>query len=135
MITGFDLDRTSPYMLLVAPVQSARRSKIPENYSDLSVQEQLNTIRSDIQAVTHVDFSSRIQSVSKHTNEKFWNLINTFKRKTGYGLLVNTSFNIRGEPIVCSPEDAYTCFMKTGIDFLVMNNFIFDKKQQPQIHC
>ena len=86
--------------------------------------------RSDIQAVTHVDGSARIQTVDKKTNPKYWQLINAFKAKTGYGLLVNTSFNVRGEPIVCSPSDAYQCFMHTDMDYLVINNFLYSKTEQ-----
>ena len=89
-------------------------------------------LRSDIPAVTHVDYSARIQSVDKRTNEKYWQLINCFKQKTGYGLVVNTSFNVRGEPIVCTPEDAYRCFMRTEMDWLVVGNHLFNKKDQPQ---
>ena len=87
--------------------------------------------RSDIQAVTHLDFSARIQTVHKETNPRFWQLINSFKEKTGYGVVVNTSFNIRGEPIVCSIADAYQCFMRTEMDYLVVNDFIFKKTDQP----
>ena len=85
------------------------------------------SFRSDIPAVTHVDYSARIQSVSKQTNPRYWNLINEFKNQTGYGLLVNSSFNVRGEPIVCTPDDAFRCFMRTEMDFLVVGNFVFDK--------
>jgi carbamoyltransferase len=86
---------------------------------------------SDIPAVTHVDYSARIQSVDRQTNEKYWQLINTFKQKTGYGLVVNTSFNVRGEPIVCTPEDGYRCFMRTEMDWLVISNSLFKKTEQP----
>lgn len=126
----FDLDRASPYMLLVAPVQKTRRNPLPNNYEQLQMYDRLYHLRSDIPAVTHVDFSARIQSVSKETNEKYWKLINAFKKKTGYGLLVNTSFNVRGEPIVCSPDDAYRCFMRTEMDYLVMDNYLFNKTEQ-----
>jgi carbamoyltransferase len=78
-----------------------------------------------------VDYSARIQTVHRETNEKYWRLINTFKERTGYGVIVNTSFNVRGEPIVCSPEDAYQCFMRTEMDYLVMGDYLFDKQQQP----
>jgi carbamoyltransferase len=128
----FELNRSSPYMTLVAPVQKKRRNPLPENYAKMGMYERLYHLRSDIPAVTHVDYSARIQSVSRKTNQKYWELINAFKDKTGYGLLVNTSFNVRGEPIVCTPDDAYKCFMRTEMDYLVANNFIFDKLKQPE---
>ena len=128
--TYFDLDRPSPYMLLVAPVVKTKRKAIPANYTSLSLYDRLYVQRSDVPAITHVDFSARIQSVNKNTNPKYWELINTFRQKTGYGLIVNTSFNVRGEPIVCTPEEAFRCFMRTKMDYLVINNFLFDKKKQ-----
>jgi carbamoyltransferase len=128
----FELNRSSPYMTLVAPVQKKRRNPLPENYTKMGMYERLYHLRSDIPAVTHVDYSARIQSVSKKTNPKYWELINAFKDKTGYGLLVNTSFNVRGEPIVCTPDDAYKCFMRTEMDYLVANNYMFDKLKQPE---
>jgi carbamoyltransferase len=88
--------------------------------------------RSDIQSVTHLDFSARIQTVHKETNPRYWGLINAFKQQTGYGVVVNTSFNVRGEPIVCTPEDAYRCFMSTEMDYLVINDFLFCKTEQPE---
>lgn len=127
----FDLKTASPYMLLVAPVTENRRKKLPENYYNLPLMERLYCERSDIQAVTHLDFSARIQTVHKSTNPKYWALINEFKNQTGFGLLVNTSFNVRGEPIVCTPYDAYRCFMHTEMDYLVINNFVYCKKDQP----
>lgn len=126
----FDLDRPSPYMLLVAPVQESRRNPLPQHYQQLTLWDRLYHLRSDIPAVTHVDYSARIQSVSRATNERYWQLIKTFKDKTGYGLLVNTSFNVRGEPIVCTPWDAYKCFMRTEMDYLVMGNLLFAKAEQ-----
>ncbi|MBW1893883.1 MAG: hypothetical protein JRI91_09340, partial [Deltaproteobacteria bacterium] len=126
----FDLDRSSPYMLLVAPVQKERCHSLPENYKQLSMYDRLYHLRSDIPAVTHVDYSARIQSVSKKTNKRYWKLINAFKEKTGFGLVVNTSFNVRGEPIVCSPDDAYRCFMRTEMDYLVMGDYLFEKSKQ-----
>lgn len=87
--------------------------------------------RSTIQAVTHVDYSARIQSVSRTTNPRYWGLINTFKERHGCGMVVNTSFNVRGEPIVCTPHDAYTCFMRTEMDYLVIGNYLFTKAEQP----
>jgi carbamoyltransferase len=126
----FDLDRPSPYMLLVAPVNEGRRNSLPEGYESMGMFDRLYHLRSDIPAVTHIDYSARIQSVSRQSNERFWKLISEFKRQTGYGVIVNTSFNVRGEPIVCTPSDAYRCFMRTEMDYLVMDNFIFSKKEQ-----
>ncbi len=127
----FDLESTTPYMLLVAPVKESRRNPLPENYGNAPLYERLYHLRSDIPAVTHVDFSARIQSVSRETNERYWKLIDAFKRKTGVGLIVNTSFNVRGEPIVCTPDDAYRCFMRTEMDWLVMGDYLFEKEKQP----
>jgi carbamoyltransferase len=129
----FDLDRPSPYMLLVIPVNENKRSKLPEGYHDLPLYERLYVLRSDIPAVTHIDYSARIQSVNKKTNPSYWQLINEFKNQTGYGIIVNTSFNVRGEPIVCTPDDAYRCFMRTEMDYLVMGNYLFDKREQTQL--
>jgi carbamoyltransferase len=128
---AFELDRPSPYMLLVAPVKAERCNPLPDNYNELEMYERLYHLRSDIPAITHVDYSARIQSVNRDTNLRYWQLINTFKEKTGTGLVVNTSFNVRGEPIVCTPEDAYQCFMRTEIDVLVMGDFLFHKEEQP----
>ena len=127
----FDLPVASPYMLLIADVKKERRKALPENYNELDLWEKLYYERSDVQAITHLDFSARIQTVHKETNPKYWQLIHTFKEKTGYGILVNTSFNVRGEPIVCTPEDAYKCFMRTEMDYLVVNNFLLRKTEQP----
>ncbi len=127
----FDLSTSSPYMLLIADVQKARRKPMPNNYHDLDLWEKLYFERSDIQSVTHLDFSARVQTVHKETNPRYWELIHAFKEKTGYGIIVNTSFNVRGEPIVCTPEDAYRCFMRTEMDYLVINNFILKKTDQP----
>lgn len=128
----FDLDRPSPYMLLVAPVKEGRRNSLPDGYESMAMFDRLYHLRSDIPAITHIDYSARIQSVSRQSNEKFWKLINEFKRQTGYGVIVNTSFNVRGEPIVCTPTDAYRCFMRTEMDYLIMDNFIFNKKEQKE---
>jgi len=127
----FDLDRPSPYMLLVAPVLETRRKAYPEDYDRREMYDRLYWLRSDVPAITHIDYSARIQSVSEKTNPRFWQVINAFRQKTGCGMIVNTSFNVRGEPIVCSPEDAYRCFMRTEMDFLVVENFIFKKEDQP----
>lgn len=128
----FDLDRPSPYMLLVAPVREKRRRPPPRDHDRLKMYDRLYHLRSDIPAITHIDYSARIQSVDRKTNERFWELINAFKGKTGFGLVVNTSFNVRGEPIVCTPEDAYRCFMRTEMDCLVMGDHLFDKREQPK---
>ncbi|HNV50989.1 MAG TPA: carbamoyltransferase [Bacteroidales bacterium] len=127
----FDLPVSSPYMLLIADVNKERRNTLPENYNELDLWEKLYFERSDVQAITHLDFSARVQTVHKETNPRYWQLINTFKEKTGYGIVVNTSFNVRGEPIVCTPEDAYKCFMRTEMDYLVVNNFLLKKTEQP----
>ena len=127
----FELNGNSPYMLLVEPVRSEKRKKLPENYYSLNLREKLYTLRSDIPAVTHIDFSARIQTVHRETNEPYWKLLNAFQKLTGYAVIVNTSFNVRGEPIVCSPEDAYRCFMRTEMDYLVMENYLFRKTDQP----
>ena len=127
----FELPVASPYMLLIADVNEERRKKLPVNYQELDLWEKLYFERSDVQSITHLDFSARIQTVHKETNPRYWNVINTFKEKTGYGIVVNTSFNVRGEPIVCTPEDAYKCFMRTEMDYLVVNNFILKKTDQP----
>ncbi|MFN4762617.1 carbamoyltransferase [Gillisia sp. Q332] len=120
----------SPYMLLVKEISEKIKCDLPENYSDLNYWDKLYTKRSSLQSITHVDFSARIQTVSKNTNKKYWTLINDFKKITGVGVLVNTSFNVRGEPIVNNPEDAYRCFMSTEMDYLVINNHLYDKKSQ-----
>jgi carbamoyltransferase len=117
-------------MLMVAPVKSERRKPLPANYHELQLWERLYFERSDIQSVTHLDFSARIQTVDKNTNKRYWELIHSFNQITGYGLLVNTSFNVRGEPIVCTPEDAYRCFMSTEMDYLVINNHVYTKTEQ-----
>jgi carbamoyltransferase len=129
----FDLDRPSPYMLLVIPVKDKRRKALPENYYELELYDRLYQERSDIPAITHIDFSARIQSVNKNTNPKYWNLINEFKKITGYGILINTSFNVRGEPIVCTPEEAFSCFMRTEMDYLVINNYVFEKSKMNKL--
>lgn len=129
----FELDRPSPYMLLVVPVVNKRRIRLPQNYHEGTLSDMLYYLRSDVPAITHVDYSARLQSVNRKTNPRFWQLINDFKTLTGHGIVINTSFNVRGEPIVCTPDDAYKCFMRTGIDFLVMGNFLFDKKLQKQL--
>jgi carbamoyltransferase len=126
----FDLDTDSPYMLLVAPVRAERRLSKPRHRGDLWGIDLLNIPRSDIPAVTHLDYSARIQTVHKDTNPRYYALLKAFEAKTGCGVLVNTSFNVRGEPIVCTPADAYRCFMRTQMDFLVLENCLLDKRDQ-----
>jgi carbamoyltransferase len=128
----FELDRPSPYMLLVADIKEEHREKVPENYQDLPYMERLYIKRSRLPAITHVDFSARIQSVSRDTNPMFYELIRQYQEITGVGVLINTSFNVRGEPIVAAPEDAYRCFMRTEMDYLVMGNYLCDKEEQPE---
>ena len=129
----FNLPIESPYMLLTASVKEKYRQEISKEDQNQTGLDKLKVIRSDIPAVTHVDYSARIQTVSRKDNPKYHALISKFKEKTGYGLIVNTSFNRRGEPIVCTPEDAYKCFMQTGIDMLVMENIILYKNEQPEM--
>jgi carbamoyltransferase len=126
----FEMDADSPYMLLVAPVVEPRRTAITEEQRGLWGIELLNVPRSDIPAVTHVDYSARIQTVHAETNPRYYHLLKAFEAKTGYGVMVNTSFNVRGEPIVCTPEEAYRCFMRTEIDTLVLGNCVLDKIAQ-----
>ncbi len=130
----FEVIRESPYMLMVDQVKKERckeRSGGESMTDEISLKEWVNTPRSDVPAVTHVDFSARIQTVDKERNPRLHALLTAFKERTGYGILVNTSFNVRSEPIVCTPEDAYRCFMRTGIDYLVLDGFVLDKKAQP----
>ncbi|CAN1524148.1 COG2192 Predicted carbamoyl transferase, NodU family [Methylophilaceae bacterium] len=128
----FEINTDSPYMLLVADVKQEKQLAMTEAQKQLFGIEKLNVPRSEIPAVTHVDYSARIQTVSKETNPKYHALISKFKEITGCPVLVNTSFNVRGEPIVCSPEDAFNCLMGTDIDFLVVGNCILRKEQQNQ---
>lgn len=127
----FDLDRPSPYMAIVAPVRESLRTTMTPAERALFGIEKLNVPRSAIPAVTHVDYSARIQTVHRETNPRFHELIRRFDALTGCGVLVNTSFNVRGEPIVCAPEDAYRCFMRTEMDYLVVEDFLLAKKDQP----
>lgn len=128
----FELNEDSPYMLLVADVKKVHQLNPASTKNSEVNLDTINTVRSSIPAVTHVDYSSRIQTVHYETNPKFYKLISEFKRVTGCPLIVNTSFNVRGEPIVCSPEDAYRCFMGTNLDILVVGNAILFKKDQPK---
>lgn len=129
----FELNADSPYMLLVAGVSPARRRQMTAAEEALWGIEKLNVKRSEIPAVTHVDYSARIQTVRRETNPLYWEIIEAFRRKTGCPMVVNTSFNVRGEPIVCSPEDSYRCFMRTEIDFLVLETCVLDKQEQPAL--
>lgn len=123
----FNIDRPSPYMLLVTDVQQDMMRPLPKDYDQMQWRAKLDVNRSEIQAVTHVNFSARVQTVTPESNAKYYQLIKSFRDITGYGLLINTSFNVRGEPIVCTPEDAYNCFLQTNMDYLVINNFLFSK--------
>jgi carbamoyltransferase len=123
----FEMDAPSPYMLQVHPVREDCRLPLPEDYPAWGMREKLETPRSNIPAVTHVDFSARIQTVNKDPNPRLHGLLRAFKERTGIGMLVNTSFNVRGEPIVCTPADAYRCFMSTEMDVLVMGDFVLVK--------
>lgn len=129
----FDIDRPSPYMLLVAQVQPARCLPPTGDTDSTDLFKRVSTPRSDIPAITHVDYSARIQSVSAETNPRYHAIIERFAARTGYGIIINTSFNVRGEPIVCTPEDAYRCFMRTEMDYLVLGNHILEKSAQPQL--
>jgi carbamoyltransferase len=128
----FDLDRPSPYMLLVTGIQDEKKIPLPPGYDDRPLYDRLYFLRSDLPSITHIDYSARIQSVSHDTNPRYWELIDEFKKLTGYGVIVNTSFNVRGEPIVGTPDDAYRCFMRTEMDFLVVGDYVMDKKEQPK---
>ena len=128
----FELDADSPYMLLVAPVRRERQIPMTADQHRLWGIDQLNVVRSDIPAVTHIDYSARVQTVTRETNPNYYDLIKEFEGLTGCGVLVNTSFNVRGEPIVCTPADAYRCFMRTHIDCLVLGPFLVDKSRQPE---
>ena len=130
----FEIDRPSPYMLLVAPVREERRIPMSEEQKSLFGIQKLNVARSDVPAITHVDYSARLQTVSREDNPLYYEMIDAFRRKTGIPLVINTSFNVRGEPIVCTPEDAYLCFMRTEMDYLIMGTFLLDKTRQPQSH-
>ena len=129
----FEMDCDSPYMLLVAPVRADRRRTMSDEEQSLFGIDKLNVPRSDIPAVTHIDYSARIQTVHRETNPAYYDLLAAFDRLTGCPVLVNTSFNVRGEPIVCTPHDAYLCFMRTEMDNLVMGSFVLDKADQPPL--
>jgi carbamoyltransferase len=128
----FELEYDSPYMMLVADVVPRRRREMSEDEKGLFGISKLNIKRSEIPAVTHVDYSARIQTVRRETNPLYWEIIEAFRQKTGCPVIVNTSFNVRGEPIVCTPEDSYRCFMRTEMDYLVLETCVLDKKDQPE---
>ena len=128
----FELDTDSPYMLLVAPVKKERCIPLTDEQHKLWGIDKLNVPRSDLPAITHIDYSARVQTVTKEANGRYYDLLKAFDQKTGCAVLVNTSFNVRGEPIVCTPEDAYRCFMRTHIDVLVLGPFVLEKGWQPE---
>ena len=130
----FEIDRESPYMLLVAPVKAEKCYPISSEQQALFGIDRLNIPRSELPAITHVDYSARIQTVHRKTNPRFHRLLDAFEKTTGCPVLVNTSFNVRGEPVVCTPEDAYRCFMRTEMDYLVLGNFLLSKSTQPAWH-
>ena len=125
----FELETSSPYMLLVKEVKKSRRLPLPVDYASKGWMDKLYHLRSDIPSVTHVDYSARIQTVERSANPLFWQLLQSFKELTGYGLVINTSFNVRDEPIVNSPADAFRCFSLTQMDYLAIGNYIFSKKE------
>ncbi len=127
----FEQDSPSPYMLIVAPVREEHRIPLTDEQKKLFGIERLNLKRSELPAITHVDYSARVQTVHEETNPRYYRLLREFDARTGCGVLVNTSFNVRGEPIVCTPADAYRCFMRTEMDYLVIENFLLDKRNQP----
>jgi len=129
----FEFETQSPYMLFVAKIKKELCKEIKEADKNLFGIEKLNISRSNLPAITHVDYSARIQTVNKFTNPRYYALIKEFKKKTGCSVIVNTSFNVRGEPIVCTPQDAYRCFMRTEMDALVLQNYILFKEEQPKI--
>ncbi len=130
----FDIDKESPYMLLVAPVKKEIRLEMSEEEQKLFGIDKLNVVRSTLPAVTHIDYSARIQTVDKDYNPLFYQMIKRFDEKYGCPVIINTSFNVRGEPIVCTPQDAYTCFMRTNMDYLIMGNFLIEKKEQKPLN-
>lgn len=126
----FDINKESPYMLIVAPVKEKRRRRMTEEEERLFGIDKLNVVRSEVPAVTHVDYSARVQTVDRARNPLFYDMIKKMDEKYGCPVIINTSFNVRGEPIVNTPEEAYTCFMRTDMDYLIMGNVLLDKKAQ-----
>jgi carbamoyltransferase len=127
----FELNHPSPYMLFVAPLVDSIRKATPNNYLNLEWKQKLGVTLSELPAITHVDFSARVQTLTETENQQLYYLLQCFKKETGCGVLINTSFNVRGEPMVCTPTDAYSCFMRTDMDVLVINNFVYIKENQP----
>jgi carbamoyltransferase len=130
----FELDEESPYMLLVAPIRESLRLNKPGEGAGGNFLHRLKAPRSTLPAITHVDYSARIQTVAAEDNPRFHQLLSEFERQTGCPVLVNTSFNVRGEPPVCTPEDALRCFMRTEMDYLVLGNFLIDKTEQEPVN-
>jgi carbamoyltransferase len=126
----FDIDRESPYMLLVARVAERVSRKMTPEEQKLTGMEKLAVVRSEVPAITHVDYSARLQSVNANDNPMYHRMISEFERRHGCPVIINTSFNVRGEPIVCSPENAFLCFMRTDMDYLMLGNFLLDKREQ-----
>jgi len=126
----FEIETESPYMLLVAPVKSRIRRQMSDQEQKLFGLDKLHVVRSDIPAVTHVDYSARVQTVNRQTNPLYHKMLSKFDEKYGCPVIINTSFNVRGEPIVCTPDDAYKCFMRTNMDYLIMGSFLLDKNDQ-----
>ena len=129
----FELDCASPYMLIVADIEKSKRTQVDDVDSNVQGLAKLGLARSQIPAVTHVDHSARVQTVEQQSNARFHDLLKAFRDLTGCPVLVNTSFNVRGEPVVCTPDDAYTCFMRTEMDYLILGNCVLDKRQQPEL--
>jgi carbamoyltransferase len=129
----FDLTAESPYMLMVAPVTEQIRVDTRSERRHEDLLGWVNQVRSSLPAITHVDYSARIQTVTRERNGSYYDIIRAFKELTGVGAVVNTSFNVRGEPIVCTPEDAYRCFMRTQMDYLVLEHHLIDRSAQPKL--
>jgi carbamoyltransferase len=128
----FAFNGISPYMSLVKQVKKDLQVPLPADFEKKDLLSKLYFQRSNIPAVTHIDYTARLQTLHHETNPRFWKLLQVFKKNTGCSLMINTSFNVRGEPIVNTPEEAYVCFMRTDMDFLVVGNYLFDKKRQPE---
>ncbi len=126
----FDIDQESPYMLLVAPVKEDIRKAMTSEEQELFGLDKLHVVRSSIPAVTHVDYSARVQTVTLESNATYYEMLASFSERHGCPVIINTSFNVRGEPIVCTPEDAYLCFMRTNMDYLIMGNYLLNKENQ-----
>jgi carbamoyltransferase len=126
----FEIDRGSPYMLLVAPVRKEVRREMSDEEQKLFGLDKLHVVRSNIPAITHIDYSARIQTVDGEHNNLFYKMIKIFDEKYSCPVIINTSFNVRGEPIVCTPQDAYLCFMRTNMDYLALENYLLEKKEQ-----